>query len=43
MITSLCLYLAAMPVAYLSPLLSMALIGVVAAIWLLPPKVDAGE
>ena len=41
MICSLCLYLAAIPVAYLSPLLSMALIGVVAAIWLLPPKVDA--
>jgi uncharacterized membrane protein len=40
MIVSLCLYLAAIPLAYLWPLLSMALIGVVAVIWLLPPKVE---
>jgi uncharacterized membrane protein len=41
MIVSLCLYVGAIPVAYFSPLLSMALIGAVAVIWVLPPKVEA--
>jgi len=43
MIVSLCLYLTAIPVAYLWPLLSLAMIGVVAVIWLLPPKVETTE
>jgi hypothetical protein len=32
------LYLAAIPVAYYRPAASLALIGIVAMLWLLPPK-----
>jgi uncharacterized membrane protein len=37
-IASVALYLAAMPAAYFRPAASLALIGVVAVMWLLPPK-----
>jgi uncharacterized membrane protein len=37
-IASVVLYLAAIPVAYYQPYASLALIGVVAVLWLLPPK-----
>jgi uncharacterized membrane protein len=40
-IASVSLYLLAIPAAYVRPWVSLAVIGVVAAIWLLPPK--AGE
>ncbi len=39
-IASVLLYLAAIPVAYLRPSASLALIGIVAVLWLLPPKVE---
>jgi uncharacterized membrane protein len=43
-IASVSLYLTAIPVAYYRPAASMALIGVVAVLWLLPPKArGAGE
>jgi uncharacterized membrane protein len=35
------LYLAAVPVAYYKPMASLALIGVVAVLWLFPPKNEA--
>ncbi len=38
---SLCLYLAAIPVAFYGPLLSLGLVALVAVIWLLPPKPEA--
>jgi TMEM175 potassium channel family protein len=37
-VASVLLYLAAIPVAYLRPAASLALIAIVAVIWLLPPK-----
>ena len=37
-IASVSLYLAAIPVAYYRPAASLILIGIVAVIWLLPPK-----
>jgi hypothetical protein len=37
-IASISLYLAAIPVAYYRPSASLALIGIVAVLWLLPPK-----
>lgn len=37
-VASVLLYLAAIPVAYYQPAASLALIGVVAVLWLLPPK-----
>jgi uncharacterized membrane protein len=37
-ITSISLYLAAIPAAYWRPAASLALIGIVAVLWLLPPK-----
>ncbi|MFZ1084877.1 MAG: TMEM175 family protein [Terracidiphilus sp.] len=37
-IASVSLYLAAIPVAYWRPFASLALIGIVAVLWLLPPK-----
>jgi len=37
-IASVSLYLAAIPVAWLRPAASLALIGIVAVLWLLPPK-----
>jgi uncharacterized membrane protein len=40
-IASVSLYLLAIPVAYWRPEASLALIGVVAVIWLLPPNVEA--
>jgi len=40
-IASVLLYLAAIPVAYLRPAASLALIGIVAVLWLLPPKAAA--
>ncbi len=42
-VASVALYLAAMPAAYFRPAASLALIGVVAVMWLLPPKADATE
>lgn len=39
-IASVFLYLAAIPLAYLRPAASLALIGFVAVLWLLPPKED---
>lgn len=36
--TSVVLYLAAIPVAYVRPMASLVLIGVVAVLWLLPPR-----
>ena len=38
-IASLALYLAAIPAAYFRPAASLALIGIVAVLWLLPPKI----
>jgi uncharacterized membrane protein len=40
-IGSLLLYLLAIPVAFYRPILSLALIAVVAVLWLLPPKAEA--
>ena len=40
-IASVLLYLTAIPVAYYRPMVSLALIGVVAVIWLLPPRAEA--
>jgi uncharacterized membrane protein len=40
-IASVALYLAAIPVAYYRPSASLALIGIVAVLWLLPPKVSS--
>jgi uncharacterized membrane protein len=40
-IASVSLYIAAIPVAYYRPAASLALIGIVAVIWLLPPKARA--
>jgi len=42
-IASVSLYLTAIPVAYYRPSASLVLIGVVAVLWLLPPKVDASQ
>lgn len=42
-IASVSLYLLAIPAAYYRPLASLGLIGVVAILWLLPPRVDAGS
>jgi uncharacterized membrane protein len=39
-IASVVLYLAAIPVAYYQPYASLALIGVVAVLWLVPPKAE---
>jgi uncharacterized membrane protein len=39
-IASVSLYLTAIPVAYYRPAASLALIGIVAILWLLPPKVE---
>jgi hypothetical protein len=39
-IASVSLYLLAIPAAYYRPLASLGLIGVVAILWLLPPKVE---
>jgi uncharacterized membrane protein len=41
LIVSLGLYLAAIPAAFYRSLFSLAMIGVVAVIWMLPPKVEA--
>jgi uncharacterized membrane protein len=38
LVASVSLYLAAIPVAYYRPAASLALIGIVAVLWLLPPK-----
>ena len=40
-IASVSLYVAAIPAAYIRPAASLVLIGIVAAIWLLPPRVEA--
>jgi uncharacterized membrane protein len=40
-VASVLLYLAAIPVAYFRPAASLALIGIVAVLWLLPPKAEA--
>ncbi|MGB7267093.1 MAG: TMEM175 family protein [Terracidiphilus sp.] len=40
-IASVLLYLGAIPVAYVRPAASLALIGIVAVLWLLPPKIVA--
>jgi len=40
-IASVSLYVAAIPAAYYRPAASLVLIGIVAAIWLLPPKAGA--
>jgi uncharacterized membrane protein len=42
-IASVLLYLAAIPVAYYRPAASLTLIGIVAALWLLPPKVEVSH
>lgn len=42
-IASCVLYLGAIPVAFYSPRLSLVMIGVVAVMWLLPPKADPNE
>jgi uncharacterized membrane protein len=42
-LASVLLYLAAIPVAYYRPGASLALIGIVAVIWLLPPKVEVSH
>jgi uncharacterized membrane protein len=42
-IASVSLYLAAIPVAWYRPAVSLALIGVVSVLWLLPPKAEVGE
>jgi hypothetical protein len=39
-IASVCLYLLAIAAAYYRPMASLALIAVVAVIWVLPPKRD---
>jgi hypothetical protein len=39
-IASVSLYLAAIPAAYYRPAASLALIGIVAILWLMPPKVE---
>jgi uncharacterized membrane protein len=39
-IASVSLYLAAIPAAYYRPAASLALIGIVAVLWLLPPKAE---
>jgi uncharacterized membrane protein len=39
-IASILLYLAAIPAAYYRPVASLALIGIVAIVWLLPPKTE---
>ena len=39
-IASVSLYLLAIPAAYVRPWVSLALIGTVAVIWLLPPKAE---
>jgi uncharacterized membrane protein len=39
-IASVSLYLTAIPVAYYRPVASLALIGIVSVLWLLPPKAD---
>jgi uncharacterized membrane protein len=40
--TSTALYLLAIPVAFYRPMLALGLIGTVAVMWLLPPKVEEG-
>jgi uncharacterized membrane protein len=42
-IASVSLYLAAVPIAYYRPAASIALIAIVAVIWLLPPRVGPGH
>ncbi len=42
-IASVLLYLTAIPVAYYRPGASLALIGIVAVLWLLPPKVEVSD
>jgi uncharacterized membrane protein len=42
-IASVSLYLGAIPVAYYRPAASLALIGIVAVLWLLPPKAEANS
>jgi uncharacterized membrane protein len=42
-LTSVTLYLLAVPVAFWRPMASLGLISLVAVMWLLPPKVDADE
>lgn len=42
-IASVSLYLAAIPVAYYRPAASLVLIGIVAVLWLLPPKAEANS
>jgi uncharacterized membrane protein len=42
-IASVSLYLLAIPVAYYRPLASLGLIGLVAILWLVPPRVDEGS
>jgi uncharacterized membrane protein len=42
-LTSVALYLTAIPAAYYRPALSLTLIAVVALLWLLPPKRDSGH
>lgn len=39
-ISSICLYLGAIPAAFYRPKLSLAMIATVAVMWILPPKVD---
>jgi uncharacterized membrane protein len=39
-IASVALYLSAIPAAYYKPAASLALVGIVSILWLLPPKVD---
>jgi uncharacterized membrane protein len=43
LITSITLYLGAVPVAFYRPMVSLAMIGTVAVMWLLPPKADPAE
>jgi uncharacterized membrane protein len=42
-LTSLTLYLTAIPAAYYRPMVSLALIALVAILWLLPPKIEEPE
>ena len=42
-IASVSLYLAAIPVAYYRPAASLVLIGIVAVLWLVPPKAEASS
>jgi len=42
-IVSVALYLSAIPAAYYKPAASLARIGAVSILWLLPPKVDVPE